>query len=101
VYEQGDAGEAAAGADQEEAFVVPPVEEMTVLRQIAKMGNMRAIRERAEHLKELDPRYVPFANRLARLADGYQSRAIAVLVETYSKPREEHASMPANPGGGA
>jgi PAS domain S-box-containing protein len=101
VYEQGDAGEAAAGADQEEAFVVPPVEEMTVLRQIAKMGNMRAIRERAEHLKELDPRYVPFANRLARLADGYQSRAIAVLVETYSKPREEHASMPANPAGGA
>jgi hypothetical protein len=39
------------------------------------------VRERAEHLKRLDPRYASFAARLAALADACQSRAITALVE--------------------
>ena len=101
VYEPS-ALEMGGGAVREEPLVPPPADEMAVLRRIAKMGNMRAIRERAEHLKGLDLRYVPFANRLARLADGYQSRAIAALVETHSPPLEEHKHVVADrsaPGG--
>jgi len=45
---------------------------------------MRAIRERAQHVKELDPRYVPFADRLFALAEGCQSMAITTLVERCS-----------------
>jgi PAS domain S-box-containing protein len=92
MYEQSPAEQEAGSTGREGPLVAPPADEMAVLRQLAKMGNMRAIRERAEHLKGLDPCYMPFANRLARLADGYQSRAIAHLVETHSAPLAEHAS---------
>ena len=67
-----------------DSLVPPPPDEMDVLRQLARVGNMRAIRERAQHVKELDPRYVPFADRLFALAEGCQSMAITTLVERCS-----------------
>jgi PAS domain S-box-containing protein len=77
----GDAGD--------ERLVAPPPDEMAVLRQLARIGNMRQIRERADELKRLDPRYAPFAERLARLAEQCQSKAIANMVEWYSTERDE------------
>ncbi len=88
VYEKPAVAEVAASEAQDGALISPPPEEMAVLRQLAKTGNMRTIRERAEHLMALDPRYAAFAGRLARLADGYQSRAIATLVEMHSTERD-------------
>jgi signal transduction histidine kinase len=67
--------------------VAPPSAEMMVLRELARIGNMRTIRERADYLKSLDPRYGPFAEQLATLADQCQSKAIAHLVEAYSDDR--------------
>jgi PAS domain S-box-containing protein len=70
--------EGAGSADSN--FVYPPPEEMQVLRQLARAGNMRSIRERAEHLRGLDTRYASFASRLIDLAEACQTRAIAALV---------------------
>ena len=64
-------------------LVVPPPEEMEVLFRLARIGSMRDIRARADHLQALDPRYEAFSAQLRRLADGYQSRAIVALVEPY------------------
>ena len=44
---------------------------------------MEMIRARAAYLKQLDPRYIPFASQLVRLAESYQSKAITALVERY------------------
>jgi PAS domain S-box-containing protein len=74
---------------QDERLAAPPPEEMTVLRQLARTGNMRTIRERADYLKTLDKRYAPFAERLGRLAEQCQSKAIATMVEWYSTERDE------------
>ena len=87
VYEE-PLAETAPGPVHEDPLVSPPPEEMAVLRQLARTGNMRTIRDRAEHLKALHPRYAAFAARLERLAEGYQSRAIAVLVEMHSTERD-------------
>ena len=46
-------------------------------------GNMRDIRTHAAQLAELDTRFRPFAERLRRLAEGYQSKAILGLVEEF------------------
>jgi PAS domain S-box-containing protein len=73
----------------DERLVAPPPSEMAVLRQLARTGNMRTIRDRADYLRGLDERYAPFADRLARLADDCQSRAIANLVEWFSTERDE------------
>ena len=65
--------------------VAPSSAELIVLRELARIGNMRTIRERADYIKALDPRYGPFAEQLARLAEQCQSKAIANLVESYSR----------------
>jgi len=62
----------------------PPPEEMLVLRQLTRLGNMRAIQVRAERLEQMDVRYQPFARQLRILARGYQSKALRQLVERYA-----------------
>jgi signal transduction histidine kinase/CheY-like chemotaxis protein len=75
------------GAD----LVVPPAQEIEILWQLARIGNMRKIRERADYLQALDPAYAPFANRLHALAQGYHSKNLAAFVARY---RTEDAVPP-------
>jgi CheY-like chemotaxis protein len=87
------AADTAQAADEEEvALVAPPAEEMEVLWQMARIGDMREIRKRASYLHALDPAYAPFADRLDALAQGYQSKKLADFVARY---RTENAMPPA------
>jgi PAS domain S-box-containing protein len=61
-------------------LVAPPAEELEILYQLAKTGNMRRIRERAEHLVSLGDEYLSFADTLLQMAGRFQSRAILDLV---------------------
>jgi len=61
----------------------PPPEELEILHHLAMTGSMRDIRAHATHLTTLDTRYHPFAERLRRLAETYQSKAILGLVEEF------------------
>jgi signal transduction histidine kinase/CheY-like chemotaxis protein len=65
------------------AMVAPPPDEVEQLYRLARIGNMRSIRERAEALASRDPRYLPFAERLDLLASRFQSRAILELIAGY------------------
>ncbi|NVM79140.1 PAS domain S-box-containing protein [Duganella sp. SG902] len=76
------------GADA--PLIVPPPAEMAVLHELAQLGNMRAIVERADYLIGRDRAYRPFAEQLRQLAKGYQSQALLQLVERH---------MPAQDGG--
>ncbi len=62
------------------AVVPPPAQELEVLYQLAKVGNMRSITVRADHLAALDETYKPFAQRLRQMAAGFQSRAILAWI---------------------
>ena len=54
--------ESASGrAGEIERLVPPPEEEMAVLHDLALMGDMWAIRERAAHIETLGEQYAPFA----------------------------------------
>jgi signal transduction histidine kinase/DNA-binding NarL/FixJ family response regulator len=75
---------ASAAADVDDAaLVAPPAEEIEELWQMAQIGNMRQIRARAAYLRELDPAYAPFANRLDALAQGYHSKHLAAFVARF------------------
>lgn len=63
-----------------ESLIVPPLEEMEVLYELAMLGSMRRICERATYLEELDEKYIPFANHLKELAQEFQEKAIVALV---------------------
>ena len=72
-------GQLPAGGGAERAIsalVVPAAEELELLYELARIGNMRSIGERADYLSCLDQAYQPFAHRLRDLAQRFQSRAI-------------------------
>jgi hypothetical protein len=58
---------------------------------------MRDIRERAAYLITLDERYRLFADRLHRLAQDYQSKAIRTLVEEHLQGGEPKARLGPEP----
>ena len=64
-------------------FKIPPSEEIEKLYELALLGNMKKIRQRAAYLKELDDSYIPFADRLHNLAKGFREKEIVNLVEEY------------------
>ena len=64
-------------------LVAPPLEEMEILYELAMLGSMKKIRERAMHLEELDRQYAPLAAKLKNLARGFQEKAIIGLIEQY------------------
>ena len=74
-------------AEDNATLVAPPPEEMRRLYRLAQVGNMREVRQYAEHLAQLDERYRPFADRLQELAKKYQSKAILNLVEQHMQPK--------------
>jgi len=73
----------AAASEAAGPLLPPPQEELQVLHRLARMGNMRELRERAVHIAALDPRYRLFADKLYRLADSFQSQAILGFVKEY------------------
>ena len=73
----------APGANEFPPLVVPPQEEIETLFHLARLGNMRSIRDKADHLESLDPRYRAFAERLRQLANRFQSKAIVEFVNSF------------------
>ncbi|MFL6661867.1 MAG: ATP-binding protein, partial [Rhizobacter sp.] len=76
---------AAQAPEPGEPLVPPPADELEVLYRLALIGNMNDVIRRAEHVAGLDVRYGAFAQRLAGLAKGFESRAVLRLVEQFRK----------------
>ncbi len=66
-----------------QTLIAPPREEIEILYELAMLGNMKKIRQRAIYLAELDQQYASFATKLQDLARGFQEKAIVNLVEQY------------------
>ncbi len=66
-----------------QTFIAPPTEEMEILYELAMLGSMKQIRERAIYLEKLDEQYAPLAAKLQDLAQGFQEKAIVNLIEQY------------------
>ena len=75
--------QAATDADTASQLVAPPAEEIDVLYELAKLGNMQRIRQHADHLAAANEAYRPFAQRLRELAERFQSRAILDFVRRF------------------
>nr|WP_052170088.1 ATP-binding protein [Massilia sp. JS1662] len=83
------AGPLAPEGGEDAAMTVPPAEEIEALWQLAQIGNMRQIRERAGYLRARDPAYGPFANRLDTLAQGYHSKQLVAFVARFRNDSEK------------
>ncbi len=65
------------------ALISPPPEEIATLYELALLGNMKKIRQRAQYLKSLDQKYAPLGDKLEELAQGFQEKAIVNLIKQY------------------
>ena len=68
-----------------DATLPPPDDVLAELYDLAKKGNMFAITKTAENLKELDDKFVPFAETLSNYAKEFQLKKIRLLIEKYLK----------------
>lgn len=64
-------------------LVPPPAEELAILHNLARIGNMGDIEKRAIYIVTLDEKYIPFADKLRRLAEDYEEKTILKMVEGY------------------
>ena len=76
----------AVNQDSEEDYsssslVTPPDEELNLLLDLAKQGNIARILDRAAFLEQLDSQYLPFAKQIHQLADSFQERKIREFIE--------------------
>ncbi len=64
-------------------IIPPPQTELEVLYELARIGDMDGIQERAHYLENLSASYRPFAHTLSTLADQLEDKKIVALLETY------------------
>ncbi|HEY9615023.1 PAS domain S-box protein, partial [Allocoleopsis sp.] len=69
-------------------LVAPPPEEIAILLDLAKRGNLKRIDEQAARLEQLDERLVPFASELRQLAQGFHVKQIREFLKPYMSERE-------------
>ncbi len=72
--------------EPDEPLIAPPPDEVEKLYRLARIGNMRSIRQSAEALAAADPRYARFSQALCALAGRFQSRAIMELISRFRDP---------------
>ncbi|MEM7344159.1 MAG: response regulator, partial [Chloroflexota bacterium] len=64
-------------------IIPPPQEEMAVLFDLAMMGDMIGLESQALKIKEMDDQFIPFANKLHRLAKQFEDEQVLALVKHY------------------
>ena len=76
------------------SLVPPPTQDLQTLHHLAIAGNMRALREQADYLTDLDEAYRPFANRLRTLARQFEDEQILTLIEHFwSESDNDHTDV--------
>jgi signal transduction histidine kinase/DNA-binding NarL/FixJ family response regulator len=88
---------ASDGIRKLDRFEIPEPAQMEILCELARAGNMRAIREKAEELASLNEGHRLFADRITKLAIGYESKALLRLMEKYAAEQQtEHMEQETN-----
>ncbi|MBW3584829.1 MAG: response regulator, partial [Cyanobacteria bacterium 0813] len=81
VYEANEAPRAIASDTTE--LIFPPATEMEILYELAMQGNFLEIVKQAVLLEEIDPKYIPFAQRLHQMAKDFQDEEILTFIQSY------------------
>ncbi|NES24620.1 MAG: response regulator, partial [Symploca sp. SIO3E6] len=68
---------------QQTAIIPPPVSELKVLYDFARKGLLDSLNEQAERLKATDEQYLPFAQQLQNLAQGFKMKQIRQFIKQY------------------
>ena len=67
------------------AIVPPPPEEIEIFYDLIMKGNLKAIIKQAEHLKNLDANFIPFAEELCEFAKKFQEKQLKSFISQYKQ----------------
>jgi len=70
-------------SDSDSLLVPPPDEELVILYDLVMRGNLKAVTKQVEHLKNLDAKYIPFAERVGELAASFQEKQLRLFINDY------------------
>jgi hypothetical protein len=70
----------------DEVLIPPSQQELEDLDQLVRKGDLQSILQYAAALEQRDPQFLPFARKLAHLANNYQDEAILRLLARYRPP---------------
>ncbi len=68
---------------QSTTIITPSIEELNTLYDLAKKGLIDSLIEQAEKLKDLDLKYLSFAQKIQQLAQNFEIKAIRNLLQEY------------------
>ncbi|MBW4681318.1 MAG: response regulator [Microcoleus vaginatus WJT46-NPBG5] len=68
---------------ESDELTIPPSTELVALFHAARIGDIEGVEREANRLKKIDNRYLPFANRLLKLAETFAEKEIIKFVKTY------------------
>ncbi len=66
-------------------LIPPPEKELDELYHLVMRGHIKGILEQVNIIKQLDKKYVPFAEQIEKLAQGFQERELMKLTEKFIK----------------
>lgn len=69
--------------EPERELIPPPPEELAILYDLARRGNLQAVQERATQLAKLDEKFGPFADKLRQLARQFEDKALVAVIQQY------------------
>jgi predicted ATPase/signal transduction histidine kinase/CheY-like chemotaxis protein len=64
-------------------FIAPPAEEIAILLDLARKGDLRAIIKRAENLQELNEQWLAFATHVRQLAKSFKGKQLREFLKQY------------------
>jgi predicted ATPase/signal transduction histidine kinase/DNA-binding NarL/FixJ family response regulator/tRNA A-37 threonylcarbamoyl transferase component Bud32 len=77
--------EAESQKAQSAPMIPPPADKLDALYKLARMGNMRRIKEQATQLESEEQKYRPFASKLQELAKGFKGKKILAFIEDFKR----------------
>ncbi len=73
----------------ERSLIPPPQKELTVLFELAKIGDIVNIKKHTNHLAQLDKQFLPFVAKIRQLANAFEINAIKVFIQDYMEEKHE------------
>ena len=70
------------------SIIAPPGEELAILLELAKLGNIAGILEQAAKIEQLGSQYIPFARLTRQLAESFQEKKLRQFIEGKMRANE-------------
>ncbi len=83
IHKNRSAGDDGLQNPPEREIIPPPLEDLDAIYELAVLGKMKPIREKADRLRRLDGRYKAFSDKLTELAKSFEDKRIAALIKAF------------------